>query len=104
MHGELFFSHDDKDKIAAVGLLTQRHEKRVNGDNAWKMRDAPKDYMKMMLYGIVAIEFKINKIEAKSKLSQNRETTDYNAVMDKMGELDLTGLEQRMRKLATREG
>ena len=104
MHGELFFSHDDKDKIAAVGLLTQRHEKRVNGDNAWKMRDAPKDYMKMMLDGIVAIEFKINKIEAKSKLSQNRETTDYNAVMDKMGELDLTGLEQRMRKVATREG
>ncbi|XAT59239.1 hypothetical protein GN241_09205 [Rhodobacteraceae bacterium IMCC1335] len=56
--------------MAAVGLLTQLHEKRLNGGNAWKMRDALKDYMKTMLDGIVGIEFHIKRLENKSKLSQ----------------------------------
>ena len=100
MHGELYFKHTDKEKIAAVGLLTQLHEKRLNGDNAWKMRDAPKDYMKTMLDGIVGIEFRINRIEAKSKLSQNRDKIDYTAVMNKMTELQFFGMNKRMKKLA----
>ena len=77
MHGELYFKHSDKEKIAAVGLLTQLHERRLNGDNAWKMRDAPTDYIKTKLDQIVGIEFHINRLEAKSKLSQNREKSDY---------------------------
>ena len=100
MHGELYFKHTDEEKIAAVGLLTQLHEKRLNGDNAWKMRDAPKDYMKTMLDGIVGIEFRINRIEAKSKLSQNRDKIDYTAVMNKMTELQFFGMNKRMKKLA----
>lgn len=100
MHGELYFKHSEKDKIAAVGLLTQLHEKRVNGDNAWKMRDAPKDYMKTMIEGIVGIEFHIQRLEAKSKLSQNREKIDYNAVLNKMDELKFSGMNERMKKLA----
>lgn len=100
MHGELYFKHSDKEKIAAVGLLTQLHETRLNGDNAWKMRDAPKDYMKSMLDGIVAIEFCINRIEAKSKLSQNREKIDYTSVMNKMDEMQFLGMRDRMKKLA----
>lgn len=99
MHGELYFKHNDKEKIAAVGLLTQLHEKRVNGDGAWKMRDAPKDYMKTKLDGIVGLEFHIKRLEAKSKLSQNKETTDYSSVMGKMGELRLMGLNKRMKSL-----
>lgn len=102
MHGELYFKHSDKEKIAAVGLLTQLHEKRLNGDNAWKMRDAPKDYMKTMLDGIVGIEFHINKLEAKSKLSQNREKIDYTAVMNKMDEMQFVGMSKRMQSLAGR--
>ena len=100
MHGELYFKHSDKEKIAAVGLLTQLHEKRLNGNNAWKMRDAPKDYMKTMLDGIVGIEFHINRLEAKSKLSQNREKIDYTAVMNKMDEMQLVGMNKRMKSLA----
>ena len=102
MHGELYFKHSEKEKIAAVGLLTQLHEKRVNGDSAWKMRDAPKDYMKTMLDGIVGIEFHIKRLEAKSKLSLNREKIDYTAVMSKMDEMQLKGLNKRMKKLAER--
>jgi len=100
MHGELYFKHTEKEKIAAVGLLTQLHEKRLNGDSAWKMRDAPKDYMKTMLDGIVGIEFHIKRLEAKSKLSQNREKIDYTAVMNKMDEMQLFGMHKRMKGLA----
>jgi transcriptional regulator len=86
-------------KIAAVGLLTQLHEKRVNGDGAWKMRDARKDFMKSKLDGIVELELHIKRLEAKSKLSQNKETTDYTSVVGKMGELRLMGLNKRMKSL-----
>ena len=99
MHGELYFKHSVKEKIAAVGLLTQLHEKRLNGGNAWKMRDAPKDYMKTMLDGIVGIEFHIKRLEAKSKLSQNREKIDYTAVMNKMDEMQFVGMNKRMKSL-----
>ena len=99
MLGELFFKHGEKDKIAAVGLLTQLHEKRVNGDKALKMRDASRDYIKIMIEGIVVIEFHIKRLDAKSKLSQNREQIDYTAVMDRMEEMQLMGLSQSMKKL-----
>ena len=102
MHGELYFKHSDKEKIAAVGLLTQLHERRLNGDNAWKMRDAPTDYIKTKLDEIVGIEFHINRLEAKSKLSQNREKSDYTAVMIKMGEMQLVGMNKRMKSLEER--
>ncbi len=101
LHGELFFSHNTKDKIAAVGVLTKLHEERVNGAGAWKMRDAPKDFMEAMLDNIVAIEFKIRRIDAKSKLSQNRQEIDYSAVIEKMREHDLTGITARMQKIAS---
>lgn len=98
MHGALFFSYDTKDKMAAVGQLTKHHETQLNGDKAWKMRDAPKDYMKTMLDGIVAIEFQVQRLEAKSKISQNRQKEDYMSVMAKMGEQHKHALQRRMKK------
>ncbi len=35
-------------------MLTKFHEEKYSSNNAWKMSDAPKDYMEMMLDGIVA--------------------------------------------------
>jgi transcriptional regulator len=98
MHGQLYFHHDDKEKLAVVGLLTKHHEHKENGDKAWKMRDAPKDYMKMMLDNIVAMRFQIKKIEAKSKLSQNKEIVDYQAVIEIMRQKQLHGIASRMQK------
>lgn len=77
VYGAISFEYDDHAKRAAVGLLTRNHERRVNGDTAWKMADAPKDYMQQMLDNIVAFHISVTKILAKSKLSQNRETRDY---------------------------
>ena len=77
IYGGITFQHEDHAKRAAVGLLTRTHERRINGKNAWKMADAPADYMTKMIAGIVAFKIGVRKTLAKSKLSQNREERDY---------------------------
>ncbi|MCC5956659.1 MAG: FMN-binding negative transcriptional regulator [Natronohydrobacter sp.] len=81
VHGTIRFQHDRQAKHAAVGLLTRVHERRVNGDSGWKMGDAPADYMAEMLENIVAFRITPTRIEAKSKLSQNREARDYDGAI-----------------------
>lgn len=77
VHGRIRFQHDDHAKRAAVGLLTRLHERRLHGAAAWRMADAPTDYMEGMLAAIVAFRIGVTRVLAKSKLSQNRETRDY---------------------------
>lgn len=77
IYGNITFQHDEQTKRAAVGLLTRSHERRLNGADAWRMADAPRDYMEQMLGEIVAFRIAVTKILAKSKLSQNRESRDY---------------------------
>jgi transcriptional regulator len=77
VYGTINFQYDDHAKRAAVALLTRDHERRINGQHAWKMADAPKDYMQQMLDGIVAFQINVRTILAKSKLSQNRDARDY---------------------------
>ena len=77
VHGRISFQHEEQAKRAAVGLLTRMHERRLNGENAWRMADAPADYMHQMLGNIVAFRIVVHRTLAKSKLSQNREQRDY---------------------------
>lgn len=77
VYGEIAFQQDEHAKRAAVGLLTRNHERRLNGKDAWRLADAPGDYMQQMLGNIVAFRIKVRKVLAKSKLSQNREERDY---------------------------
>ena len=81
-YGTITFQHDLHARRAAVGLLTRYHERRVNGGQAWRMADAPADYMTTMLDGIVAFRVAVTRILAKSKLSQNREAGDYAGTVD----------------------
>lgn len=74
--GTITFQHDDHAKRAAVALLTRGHERRVNGAGAWKMADAPTDYMAQMLGAIVAFRIQPTRVLAKAKLSQNRDARD----------------------------
>ncbi|PWR03897.1 transcriptional regulator [Meridianimarinicoccus roseus] len=82
VHGTITFEHDVARKRAAVGLLTRLHERRVNGAAAWRMRDAPADYMDGMLAAIVAFRVTAERVLAKSKLSQNRDAADHAGAMD----------------------
>jgi transcriptional regulator len=77
LYGDIAFQHDEKAKRAVVGLLTREHESRVNGDRAWRMADAPADFMTQMLASIVAFRITVRRVLAKSKLSQNRELRDH---------------------------
>lgn len=82
VYGQIAFQHDDPAKRAAVGLLTRNHERRLNGDKAWRMADAPTDYMQQMLQGIVAFRISTTRILAKAKLSQNKDPRDYMGTID----------------------
>jgi transcriptional regulator len=77
VYGAISFQHEEQAKRAALGFLTRTHERRVNGASAWRMADAPADYMEKMLGSIVAFRIAVTRTLAKSKLSQNREARDY---------------------------
>ncbi|WP_417689276.1 FMN-binding negative transcriptional regulator [Roseibium sp.] len=98
VYGRISFQHDEKSKRAVVGRLTKRFETETNGDAGWKMSDAPRDYMEMMLSNIVAFEIEITRMLGKSKLSQNRQLPDF---LNVASELDARGagdLSERMKR------
>ncbi|MTH79173.1 FMN-binding negative transcriptional regulator [Paracoccus aestuariivivens] len=97
-HGTITFQHDETSKRAAVGLLTRDHERRLNGKAAWRMADAPADYMTQMLGAIVAFRIAVTRVVAKSKLSQNREPRDHAAVTEDLDARGFGSLAGRMRR------
>jgi transcriptional regulator len=96
VHGTITFQHDTPTKRAAVGLLTRLHERRLNGDRAWRMADAPTDYMDQMLGSIVAFRIAVRHTLAKSKLSQNRDARDYQGVVDGLATSGQSGIANHM--------
>ncbi|MFN4172583.1 MAG: FMN-binding negative transcriptional regulator [Pseudorhodobacter sp.] len=96
VQGAIAFRHDDHAKRAAVALLTRDHERRVNGPAAWKMADAPSDYIAGMLEEIVAFRITPTRTIAKSKLSQNRAQADHAGVVDNLAARGEAGLAQAM--------
>src|SRR5690554_4285451 len=82
IHGIITFQHDERSKRAAIGLLTRDQERRVNGDKAWRMADAPVDYMLDMIGKIVAFRIAATRTIAKSKLSQNRDQRDFDGAVE----------------------
>ncbi|MEO1082286.1 MAG: FMN-binding negative transcriptional regulator [Pseudomonadota bacterium] len=101
VHGRISFQHDEQSKRAAVALLTRHHESMTNGQHAWKMSDAPADFMAEMLAGIVAFRIAVDRIVAKSKLSQNREPGDRAGVVDSLENSGKAELARSMRGLAS---
>jgi transcriptional regulator len=96
MHGTISFQHDERSKRAAVGLLTRQHERRLNGDKAWRMADAPDDYMTDMLGKIVGFRIAVTRTIAKSKLSQNRDQRDFDGAVEGLEKAGDTALADRM--------
>lgn len=97
VQGRIRWDDSDKFKRRAVGLLTRQME----GTTGWKMADAPRDYMDGMLAAIVGFEVEVDRILAKTKLSQNRADADFEAVKDRFegqGLLELSGRMARMQR------
>ena len=64
--------------LAQVEAITKQHE---HGRAApWSVNDAPPDFVRAQLKGIVGIEIEITEIEGKWKVSQNRPAADRDGV------------------------
>jgi transcriptional regulator len=63
--------HDDVDWLRdLVTRLTDRHE--AGRPSPWRVTDAPEDYTRSQLRGIVGVELDIAAVEGKAKMSQNQ--------------------------------
>jgi len=65
------------DPVRLHGLLkrlVERNEDRR--PEPWKITDAPEDYLREQMRYIVGLELRIEKLEGRYKLSQNRDATD----------------------------
>lgn len=96
VYGAIAFQHDERSKRAAVGLLTREQERRYNGDEAWRMADAPAHYIADMLEKIVAFRIAVTRTIAKSKLSQNRDARDFEGAVEGLHKSGRQELAERM--------
>jgi transcriptional regulator len=79
--------HDDPAWLEGnVRRLTAQHE--AGRDPAWSVDDAPPPYIAGQLRAIVGVELLIDRLEAKSKLSQNRSPADVDGVIAGLEALD----------------
>jgi len=71
---------DDPERLLAlVSALTDRHE--AGRADPWSVGDAPADFVRAQLKGIVGFEIEIERLEGKRKLSQNRTPADRDGVV-----------------------
>lgn len=80
VHGRVAAVHDPAEKLRIVGLLTDRME--AGREAPWAVTDAPGDYIRKMLDGIVGIAITIESVEAKWKASQNKSPRDQRGVAE----------------------
>lgn len=80
VHGLLRAVHDTTWLRHLVERLTRWHE--APRDQPWSVDDAPPPYIDQMLQAIVGIQIRVERVEAKWKLSQNRSASDRQGVMD----------------------
>ena len=63
---------------AVVRALSDRHE--AGRAAPWSVEDAPRGYIAALLRGIVGVTVAVDRIEAKRKLSQNKNEADFAGV------------------------
>src|SRR5262245_57026094 len=79
-YGRLKFIDDEQWLRTHVNHLTQRHER--SRDPAWKVSDAPEDFVSKLIGGIVGVEMPIARLSGKWKLGQNRPDADRIGMVD----------------------
>ena len=73
-HGLLSLRHEPDWLLAHVRRLVDRHEQ--GRPDPWSLDDAPDGYAETQVRAIVGLELRIDRLEAKRKLSQNRSEAD----------------------------
>ena len=83
VHGWLRIHDDPEWTRDVVERLTRAHEE--GREDPWAVSDAPEPYVAGQLRAIVGIEVEIDRVEAKWKLSQNRNAADVAGVIAGLG-------------------
>lgn len=79
-YGKLSFFDDAERLLALVTRLTRRHE--AGRAAPWEVSDAPDDYVRGQLKGIIGFAMPLARLEGKWKMSQNRPAEDRAGVAD----------------------
>jgi len=79
-HGPLEFFDDPDQLLEVVTRLTDRHEGARPAP--WAVSDAPADFVRAHLKGIVGFRLAITRLDGKWKMSQNRPQADRIGVAD----------------------
>ena len=79
-HGSLTLRHEVEWLVPHVARLVARHE--AARTEPWRLTDAPDDYVRTQARAIVGLELRIQRLEAKAKLSQNRGDRDIEGTIE----------------------
>jgi len=79
LHGALAWIQDDDWLAAHLAALTDRFE--AGRPEPWAVSDAPEEYLQGLRRGVVGLELRIQRVEAKRKLSQNRAPAEREGVI-----------------------
>ena len=82
--GPLRTYEDPELLLSNVRALTELHE--AGFAKRWSVDDAPADFIREQLKGVVGIEIRISRLEGKWKVSQNRVSVDRLGVIDGLRE------------------
>jgi transcriptional regulator len=84
VHGRITLRPEPEWLLAHVRRLVDRHE--GGRPVPWSIDDAPDGYVETQVRAIVGLEFRISRIEAKRKLSQNRSAADVEGVIEALSD------------------
>ena len=85
-YGPLQVIQDEHWLLTNVEKLTKIHE--AGSPVPWNVSDAPEDFIRSQLKGIVGLELPIRRLEGKWKVSQNRTERERKGVIDGLAKLD----------------
>jgi transcriptional regulator len=85
-YGPLKVVEDEHWLLTFLNNLTNIHEARSTVP--WKLTDAPPDFIKSLLNGIIGLELPIHRLEGKWKVSQNRTERERNGVAQGLAEIN----------------
>lgn len=78
LSGRLEWFDDASALEAVVRDLSSFHE--ADRPGSWKLEDAPRTYIEALLRGIVGVRLHVERVDAKRKLSQNKDRADFAGV------------------------
>jgi transcriptional regulator len=85
-YGSLKVVEDERWLLTFLNKLTNIHE--AGSPVPWKVSDAPREFIKSLLNGIVGLELPIQRLEGKWKVSQNRTEEERMGVIEGLSKLN----------------